>query len=107
MPYRFVSPYSHFQTARSISGTADVGVRSCGIVGPPGVAILAQEHLHSIERDVESVKESLQHVADAVGGQVALHEQAVAYIEFLTQSAGVGGDGVVPAIADEVGIVDQ
>ncbi len=45
---------------------------------PPGVAVLAEEELEAVGRNVEDREQAADRVADAVGREVALDEQPVA-----------------------------
>lgn len=45
------------------------------------VAILAQEELQFIRRNLECRDQAAEHVANAVGGQVAFHEEPLVDLE--------------------------
>jgi hypothetical protein len=54
---------------------------SIGALCSPGVPVLTQEEPQLVRLDLERKQETAEHIADAVGGQVALYEQPVGDLE--------------------------
>jgi RNA polymerase primary sigma factor len=71
--------------ASSVAGAAPTGKASGDALGSPGVSVLTQEELQLAEFDLEGGQKTAEHIADAVGGQVAFHEQAIVHLESLAK----------------------